>query len=170
MVVTADLTANLPLVSVDRVQMQQVLINLIVNACDAMESVEAQDRRLVVRTAIAEDEKVQFVICDTGCGIAPERLEVVFDPFVTTKTHGMGLGLAVCRTIVAAHWWPALGCQQCGSRCDVLSRAASHVCRSIAPNLLRASLRIWTKVQCSGLLAVATLFRVNAVRQNDSDC
>lgn len=81
-----------------------VCINLIVNACDAMASGTPSDRRLMLRAECSNgDGEVHISICDSGCGIASERLEAVFEPFVTTKAHGMGLGLAVCRTIVSAH-------------------------------------------------------------------
>jgi PAS domain S-box-containing protein len=103
-VVNTNLEGRLPEVHVDRVQMQQVLINLIVNACDAMAGTVPSERRLMVRAERPNgDDEVHISICDSGCGIASERLEAVFEPFVTTKAQGMGLGLAVCRTIVSAH-------------------------------------------------------------------
>src|SRR5205085_2818202 len=98
-----DLEEGLPRVQADRVQLQQVLINLIVNACDAMEGEEAPNRHLAVRTEFANGDGIRISVSDRGCGIPQERMETVFEPFVTTKHQGMGLGLAVCRTIVSAH-------------------------------------------------------------------
>jgi PAS domain S-box-containing protein len=105
-----ELAANLPRVRGDRVQLQQVLINLIVNACDAMTSLGTADRDLLVRTEHSQSggadgraSGVRISVCDHGSGIPPDQLDAVFEPFVTTKNHGMGLGLAVCRTIVSAH-------------------------------------------------------------------
>jgi PAS domain S-box-containing protein len=98
-----ELQGDLPRVQADRVQLQQVLINLIHNGCDAMAEEEAPNRQLTLRTEFANGEGVHVSVIDRGCGIAPERMETVFEPFITTKKEGMGLGLAVCRTIVSAH-------------------------------------------------------------------
>ena len=87
----------------DRVQLQQVLLNLVLNACDAMESVPETARRLTVVTAGGLDHRVRVTVCDTGPGVAGHQLEDVFEPFVTSKPQGLGLGLAVCRSIVTAH-------------------------------------------------------------------
>jgi two-component system, LuxR family, sensor kinase FixL len=94
---------ELPRVQGDRVQLQQVLINLILNACDAMAHVETPERQLSVRTEPVNGDGIRISVSDRGCGIPSDRMESIFEPFVTTKSQGMGLGLAVCRTIVAAH-------------------------------------------------------------------
>ena len=99
--VTTDLAAGLPLVEGNRVQLQQVLLNLIMNGCEALDGVPT-DRHLTVRTS-ATLEGVEVSVADRGCGISPDDLHSIFEPFVSTKAEGMGLGLAVCRTIVAAH-------------------------------------------------------------------
>jgi two-component system, LuxR family, sensor kinase FixL len=91
---------NLPTAEVDRVQIQQVLLNLIRNAVEAMEAREV--RELSVGTAMA-DGAVLVSVADTGGGIPPEIESKLFQPFVTTKAEGMGIGLSVCRTIVEAH-------------------------------------------------------------------
>jgi PAS domain S-box-containing protein len=102
-VVTTDLAPDLPPVSGDRVQLQQVLLNLVINGSDAMATLEPSDRRLLVRTERNGDGGVQVSVSDRGCGIPEDRLSTIFEPFVTTKAEGLGLGLAVCRTIVGAH-------------------------------------------------------------------
>ena len=99
---STDLRDPMPSVHVDHIQIQQVLINLIVNACDAMASITPDHRNLLLSSE-ASNGDVCVKIRDTGCGIANEQLEKIFEPFVTTKSNGMGLGLAVCRTIVGAH-------------------------------------------------------------------
>ncbi|WP_188915327.1 PAS domain-containing sensor histidine kinase [Salinarimonas ramus] len=90
------------LVLVDRIQVQQVLLNLIRNAIEAM--ADGPHRELVVSTQALPDEGlVQIRVSDTGPGIAPEIAERLFQPFITTKAHGMGVGLSICRTIVESH-------------------------------------------------------------------
>jgi PAS domain S-box-containing protein len=101
--VTAQLTPGLPAVRGDRVGLQQVLLNLIVNACDAMKPNEPARRHLTVITGPDGDGAIQVGIADRGGGIPADRIERVFEPFFTTKDHGLGLGLAICRSIVAAH-------------------------------------------------------------------
>ncbi|MGA8693180.1 MAG: PAS domain S-box protein [Xanthobacteraceae bacterium] len=85
----------------DKVQVQQVLLNLIRNAIDAMET--APTRALVVATSPAADNMVEISVADTGAGIAPEIADQLFQPFVTTKSHGMGVGLSISRTIIESH-------------------------------------------------------------------
>ena len=92
---------GLPTILGDRVQLQQVLVNLMVNASQAMAD-QPGDRRLAVE-ASAGGGRVEITVSDTGPGIAPENLQRLFDPFFTTKADGMGMGLAICRTTVEAH-------------------------------------------------------------------
>jgi two-component system sensor kinase FixL len=89
------------LVLADRVQIQQVVLNLIRNAIDAME--ESDKRRLVIAVRRAEGEQAEISVADTGPGISPEIADQLFQPFITTKRHGMGVGLSISRTIVEAH-------------------------------------------------------------------
>ena len=98
--VLISMDPSLPAVSVDRVQIQQVLLNLIRNALEAMEN--CQVRELAI-TASVRDDTVLVSVTDTGSGISPEIEARLFQPFVTTKAEGMGIGLSVCRTIVEAH-------------------------------------------------------------------
>jgi two-component system sensor kinase FixL len=85
----------------DKVQIQQVLINLMRNAMEAM--ADSDRRELTVRSALLEGDLVEIRVADTGSGIAPEIAANLFQPFFTTKIHGMGVGLSICRTIVEAH-------------------------------------------------------------------
>ena len=98
-----EFAPHLPAVNGDDVQLQEVLLNLVRNGCEAMADVEAVRRRLLVRTELAEGEEVRVFVVDRGCGIPPEKMERIFEPFFTTKKNGMGLGLGICRTIISAH-------------------------------------------------------------------
>jgi PAS domain S-box-containing protein len=103
---TADtqLARNLPSVTGDPVQLQQVLLNLMVNACDAMADCAGPERRLLIRTGIENSSSALTVsVTDRGSSIPEEKIEQIFEPFFTTKAKGMGLGLSVCRTIITAH-------------------------------------------------------------------
>jgi C4-dicarboxylate-specific signal transduction histidine kinase len=99
-----DLAKNLPLVMGDRVQLQQVLLNLIVNAIEAMNSISGRERQLRVRSEkVAEPEGVRITVEDSGIGIDRQKVERIFDTFYTTKPQGLGMGLSICRTIIEAH-------------------------------------------------------------------
>jgi signal transduction histidine kinase len=102
-VVAVALDQRLPVLSGDRVQLQQVLLNLVVNACEAMADNPADDRTLMIRTERMGADTVRLSVRDNGRGIAPENVERVFEPFFTTKPGGTGLGLVICRKIVGAH-------------------------------------------------------------------
>jgi C4-dicarboxylate-specific signal transduction histidine kinase len=100
--VTTRLSSSVAAIPGDRVQLQQVVLNLIVNACDAMADNPPSERTLAITTA-DEGSAVRISVSDRGTGIAGESVEAVFEPFVTSKEHGLGLGLAICRSIVNAH-------------------------------------------------------------------
>ena len=87
----------------DRVQLQQVLLNLTMNAIDAMVSVAGRDRLLTIASGVDENGMVTITVEDTGSGIDPAQLDRIFEPFFTTKSTGMGLGLCICRSIVETH-------------------------------------------------------------------
>lgn len=97
------LANDLPPVAGDRVQLQQVILNLLRNACDAMSGVDDRPGRLLIRTERDEDNRVRLSVQDTGVGFDAEAAEMLFEPYYTTKDHGMGIGLSVSRSIVEAH-------------------------------------------------------------------
>ena len=103
MAISADLAPGLPKILGDRVHLQQVLLNLILNAMDAMAGEVRGQRRLSLRTRLNTDGLVEIAVMDSGHGIAPEKLPSVFEPFYTTKPNGMGMGLSISRTIIEAH-------------------------------------------------------------------
>ncbi len=100
--VDTDLAQNLPPVPGDRIQLQQVLLNLVLNACEAMADCESSERQLLIASK-SENGTVQVSVTDRGCGIPEEKRKQVFERFFTTKKEGMGLGLSICRTIINAH-------------------------------------------------------------------
>jgi signal transduction histidine kinase len=102
-IATAVLAPNLPQVLGDRVQLQQVLLNLVLNASEAMNANSPQDRRLSLIATADARRNVQISVRDCGTGIPPNLIDRLFEPFVTTKPQGLGLGLSISRTIVAAH-------------------------------------------------------------------
>ena len=101
--VYTNLDENIPLVPGDRVQLQQVIFNLIMNAIDAMHAVIDRARSLRVTSKLNGSDCVVLKIADTGTGIASDNIDRIFDTFFTTKSHGMGMGLAICRSIVESH-------------------------------------------------------------------
>jgi C4-dicarboxylate-specific signal transduction histidine kinase len=101
--VTSELAPNLPLVSADRIQIAQVLINLVRNASEAMAATPPRARRLRIRTTPAPPGQIEVVVEDSGPGFKPPVVDRLFEPYITTKPQGMGMGLAISRTIVHAH-------------------------------------------------------------------
>ena len=97
-----DLAADIPQIMGDRVQLQQVLMNLIMNSIDAMKDVNGT-RNLTVKSQRAEDEQVVLSVSDTGVGLPPQQADQIFNAFFTTKVHGTGMGLRISRSIVESH-------------------------------------------------------------------
>jgi signal transduction histidine kinase len=94
---------DLPRVSADRVQLQQVILNLLLNAAEAMAEVEDRPRILRVDTDLDRDGGVRLAVQDSGAGVDPRTVEKLFEPFYTTKSGGMGVGLSICRSIIENH-------------------------------------------------------------------
>jgi signal transduction histidine kinase len=101
--VQVDLADGLPLIEGDRVQLQQVVLNLIMNAVEAMSGVSDGMRELMISTGKVETNGVLVTIKDSGPGLAAINIERMFDPFYTTKPAGLGIGLSICRSIIEAH-------------------------------------------------------------------
>ncbi|MFZ0338431.1 MAG: ATP-binding protein, partial [Terracidiphilus sp.] len=98
-----DFAADLPQIKVDRVQLQQVILNLLLNAADAMAAVEDRPRTLLLQTGLDDDGRVKLLVRDSGTGIDPAIIERLFEAFYTTKAKGMGVGLSISRSIITRH-------------------------------------------------------------------
>lgn len=101
--VNTNLALNLPIVIGDQVLLQQVLLNLLLNACNALIHNDCAERRQLDIHTLWNGYAVQVSVADQGKGIAPDNMDSIFKPFFTTRSQGMGLGLAICRTIINAH-------------------------------------------------------------------
>ena len=101
--VQTELASELPRVLADRVQLQQVVANLVANAIEAMDTVTDRARTLRVKSVIREPDGVLIMVEDSGSGIDPENADRIFHPFFTTKSEGTGMGLSICRSIIEAH-------------------------------------------------------------------
>jgi len=100
--VRTELAADLPTIMGDRVQLQQVMMNLMMNSIDAMKDVGGT-RELVITSQRGENEQLLVSVSDTGVGLPPQQAEQIFEAFFTTKPHGTGMGLRICRSIVESH-------------------------------------------------------------------
>jgi signal transduction histidine kinase len=98
-----ELADDLPPVTGDRVQLQQVILNLIRNGSDAMSSVDDRPRQLLIRTERDEDDRARLTVQDAGVGFNPQAADRLFESFYTTKNDGMGIGLSVSRSIIESH-------------------------------------------------------------------
>jgi len=98
-----ELADDLPVVHGDRIQLQQVILNLLRNASDAMVDVPDRPRELLIKTEPEEGDRVRLTIRDAGVGVSPQNLDSLFDAFYTTKGGGMGIGLFVSRSIIERH-------------------------------------------------------------------
>jgi len=101
--VTSAYARGLPAVIGDRIQLQQVIVNMLINAIQAVEACDEAQREITISTGTDEKGDLLFKLRDRGPGIAPDHIERIFEGFFTTKAHGMGIGLAICQSIVAAH-------------------------------------------------------------------
>ena len=98
-----DIPADLPDIEADPVQIQQVILNLIRNAVDAMQDTPPDKREIVVSARISAPHEIRFEVRDHGSGVSEEDAQNIFNAFYTTKNAGMGMGLAICRTIIRNH-------------------------------------------------------------------
>lgn len=98
-----ELSKELPVVSADKIQLQQVILNLMQNSIEAMKETEHRNRRIEISTRPVDETAIEITVCDTGPGFSKEIITKVFKPFFTTKAHGRGMGLAICRSIIEAH-------------------------------------------------------------------
>ena len=102
-IVRHELAEDLPPVTGDRIQLQQVILNLLRNASDAMSSVDGRPRELLIRTERDEGDRIRLSVKDAGVGFEPQSADKLFEAFYTTKTDGMGIGLSISRSIIEAH-------------------------------------------------------------------
>jgi signal transduction histidine kinase len=98
-----ELADDLPFVTGDRVQLQQVILNLLANASDAMSTIDDRPRKLLIKTEQDEGDGVRLTVQDAGVGFDPQTADRLFDPFYSTKDNGMGIGLSVSRSIIESH-------------------------------------------------------------------
>jgi signal transduction histidine kinase len=98
-----ELSADLPVILGDRIQLQQVLLNLIINGIEAMQPITDRRRELVIRSEHDAKHQARVTVLDCGIGLSPESAHRIFDAFVTTKSSGVGMGLSICRSIIQAH-------------------------------------------------------------------
>jgi signal transduction histidine kinase len=98
-----ELADDIPTVTGDRVQLQQVVLNLVRNASDAMAAVDDRPRQLLIRTQDEDGDRVRVSVRDSGVGVDPQNMTKLLDAFYTTKSDGMGIGLSVSRSIIERH-------------------------------------------------------------------
>ncbi|MDP3538760.1 MAG: PAS domain S-box protein [Azonexus sp.] len=101
--IVVDIPENLPRIVVDRIMIEQVLLNLVKNGIEAMNDVPFERRRLSIQAQLVDDRMLEVSVTDQGHGLAEEDIEKIFAPFYTTKAEGMGIGLAICRSIIEFH-------------------------------------------------------------------
>ena len=129
-ILQTDFAESLPAIRGDRVQLQQVILNLLLNAADAMADIEDRPRTLRLQTQIQGGDSIQLLVRDSGVGIDPGAVEKLFVAFHTTKAHGLGIGLAISKSIIESSQGKALGAAQRGTGRDI---------RLLDPLRLRAS-------------------------------
>ena len=98
-----ELSDSLPLLKADRVQLQQVLLNLIMNAMDALSGAAVERKQIVISSRLQGESEILIAIEDSGLGLTPQTIHRIFDPFFTTKPHGIGVGLSISKSIVESH-------------------------------------------------------------------
>jgi two-component system sensor kinase FixL len=159
-----DLAQNLPAVTGDRVELQQVLLNLVLNACEAMADCGSSERQLLIASKL-ENGAVEVSLTDRGGGIQEKKPEQVFERFFTTKKEGMGLGLSICRTIINAHrgeiW--ATNNAHCGATFHFsLPIVRSDAISAASPKVLDGSALTATDASAPRAAAPSVLLRAGA--------
>jgi len=101
--VQTELAEDMPLVLADKIEIEQVVLNLVRNAFDAMSDTAVGERKLTIRTSRLRSDSIELAVCDTGQGLPAEDAEKLFDSFFTTKPDGLGIGLSLSRSIIKAH-------------------------------------------------------------------
>jgi PAS domain S-box-containing protein len=135
-VLRTELADDLPPVSGDRVQLQQVILNLLLNASDAMSGIDDRPRLLLIRSERDESDHVRLTVQDAGVGFEPEAMDSVFEAFYTTKSSGMGIGLSVSRSIIESHngrIWASLNDGPGATFCFSIPRASAGVAKIYEP-------------------------------------
>jgi signal transduction histidine kinase len=120
--VRTEFAEDLPQIMGDRVQLQQVMMNLIMNSIDAMKDMDGK-RELIIKSQRAENEELMVSVSDTGVGVPPQQADQIFNAFFTTKVHGTGMGLRISRSIIESHGgrlWAANNCPRGASFCFTL--------------------------------------------------
>jgi signal transduction histidine kinase len=102
-ILQSELADDLPILTGDRIQLQQVILNLLRNASEAMDDVHERPRLLLIKTEREDRDRVRLSVRDAGIGLVPQSRDALFDAFYTTKSGGMGIGLFVSRSIVESH-------------------------------------------------------------------
>lgn len=102
-VIRTELSSPLPVLKADRVQLQQVVLNLVMNAMDAVAEAAASQKEIIIRSRVEAEHEVLVSVEDSGAGLNPQTAGKIFEPFFTTKPHGIGMGLSISRSIVEAH-------------------------------------------------------------------
>jgi signal transduction histidine kinase len=102
-VIYPELLGDLPQVPANRVQLRQVIVNLLMNAVDAMDAVMDSARAVRIKTEVYDPNYLRIAVEDTGTGIDPKNIDRIFDAFFSAKPNGMGMGLSICRSIIEAH-------------------------------------------------------------------
>jgi Histidine kinase-, DNA gyrase B-, and HSP90-like ATPase len=126
MLLRLELAPSLPLIVADRVQLQQVVINLVMNGIEAVESVTDRLRELAIRSRQEETLQVLVSVTDCGVGISAENADRLFNAFFTTKSSGMGMGLSICRSIMVQPTMAGCGPRQTYPTCDVSVQPAGE--------------------------------------------
>jgi len=131
-----ELDDAVPTILANRVQLQRVVVNLLTNAIDSVSATRGRIRRIELRSSVFDDRDFVIEVCDSGVGISPDKMTQIFEPFVTTKQNGLGLGLAICQTIIGAHGgrlW-ATNNPDAGATLHVALPSASSSARNHHPN------------------------------------